>query len=107
MTAGSTEQDRTAVNDLAPTSDEELVIQRVFDAPRSLVWKALSEAERLAQWWGPKGCTIQVARLEFRPGGLFHYSMHFPDGEPMWARFLYREIAPPERLVWVNSFSDE
>ena len=89
------------------TQTEEFVITRTFDAPRDLVWQAFAESERMARWWGPKGCTIGVARFEFRPGGLFVYSMGWPDGGVMWARFAYREIAAPERLVFVNSFADE
>ena len=87
-------------------STEEFVISRTFNAPRALVWKAWSEAERLAQWWGPKGCKIRVVKLEFRPGGTFHYAMQFKPGHEMWGRFIYREIAAPERIVFVNSFSD-
>jgi uncharacterized protein YndB with AHSA1/START domain len=82
-------------------------IARQFDRPRSLVWKAWSDPEQLAQWWGPKGCTIRVARLEFRPGGFFHYAMRFENAPPMWGRFSYREIAAPERIVWLNSFANE
>lgn len=83
-------------------------ITRVFKAPRPLVWKAWSESDRLEQWWGPKGCRLKVASLEFRPGGFFHYSMHFSTGAPpMWGRFMYRDITAPKRLVWLNSFSNE
>ena len=88
------------------TSGHELVITRTFDAPRDLVFKAFTEAERLAQWWGPKGMTIHVTRLDFRPGGVFHYRMASPDGFEMWGQFHFREIVPPERIVWVNTFSD-
>lgn len=88
------------------TEGQELVITRTFDAPRELVFKAFSEAERLARWWGPQGCTIEVSQLDFRPGGIFHYRMALPDGHDMWGRFTYREIVPPERIVWVNAFSD-
>lgn len=84
----------------------EFVITRVFDAPRDLVWQAWTEPERLAQWWGPKGCKIRVVKLDVRPGGVFHYAMQFKPGHDMWGRFTYREIAAPERLVFVNSFSD-
>ena len=84
----------------------EFVITRTFDAPRELVWKSWTEAERLAQWWGPKGCTIRVVKLEMRPGGIFHYAMQFKPGHDTWGRFVFREIAAPERLVFVNSFSD-
>jgi uncharacterized protein YndB with AHSA1/START domain len=83
------------------------VITRVFDAPRSLVWRAWSEAEQIQTWWGPKECSIEVANFEFRPGGFFHYAMQFSNGPQMWGRFLYRDIAKEERIVWLNSFSNE
>jgi uncharacterized protein YndB with AHSA1/START domain len=85
----------------------ELVIIRVFEAPRELVFKAWTEAERLAQWWGPKGCKITVNKFDLRPGGIFHYSMNMPNGKEMWGIFNYREIVAPERIVFVNSFSDK
>ena len=88
-------------------SDGAFAMTRSFKAPRDLVWRAWSEAGRLAHWWGPKGCRIRVESLEFRPGGFFHYAMLFPDAPPAWGRFLYREIAEPERIVWLNSFSNE
>ena len=90
----------------AAKASEEFIVSRVFDAPRELVWEAWTEQERLAQWWGPKGCTIRVVKLDLRPGGIFHYTMQFKPGHDMWGRFIYREIATPERLVFVNSFSD-
>ncbi len=85
----------------------ELVIERIFDAPRELVWKAWTEPERLMHWWGPKGFTMSVAKMDFRPGGVFHYGMRSPNGHDMWGKFVYREIAAPERIVFINSFSDE
>ena len=88
------------------TTVREFVISRTFDAPRALVFQAFAEAERLAQWWGPRGFEIHVSKLEFRPGGVFHYRMAGPNGHEMWGRLLYREIVPPERIVFVNSFSD-
>jgi uncharacterized protein YndB with AHSA1/START domain len=95
-------------NDSAlPSGERELVITHVFDAPRELVWKAFTESNRLAHWWGPKGFTMLVRRLDFRPGGIFHYSMRSPDGQILWGRFVYRDILAPERMVFVNSFSDE
>lgn len=86
---------------------KQFVFTRTLDAPRDLVWKAWSEADRLAQWWGPKGCKLIVGSLDFRPGGIFHYGMQWQTGKTMWGRFVYREMMPPERLVFVNSFSDE
>jgi uncharacterized protein YndB with AHSA1/START domain len=94
-------------HDPAVSSGEPLfVTTRTLDAPRELVWKAFTEAERLMHWWGPKGFTMLVATLELRPGGVFHYCMRSPDGHEMWGKFVYREIVEPERLVYVNSFSD-
>ncbi len=88
-------------------AEQDFVIARTFDAPRELVWKAWTEPEHLAQWWGPKGCTIRVVKLDLRPGGMFHYAMAVPArATTCGRRFVYREIAPPERIVYVNSFSD-
>jgi uncharacterized protein YndB with AHSA1/START domain len=92
---------------VAKLAGEEFVISREFDAPRDLVFAAWTEPERLAQWWGPKGFKLNVAKVDLRPGGVFHYGMTAPDGSTMWGKFTYREIAPPERLVFVVSFSDE
>jgi uncharacterized protein YndB with AHSA1/START domain len=98
----------TSDDDNAPSPTERgLVITRVFDAPRELVWKAFTESDRLARWWGPKGFTMLVRTLEFRPGGVFHYALRSPEGQVMWGRFVYRDIVAPERLVFVNSFADE
>lgn len=85
---------------------KDFVVTRTFDAPRDLVWKAWSEPERLAQWWGPKNCPIRISACEFRPGGLFLYSMTMGDAT-WWGRFVYREIEKPARLIFVNSFSNE
>jgi uncharacterized protein YndB with AHSA1/START domain len=97
-----------ARTDAAPElTEEELVITRVFDAPRQRVWKAWTEADALRRWWGPRGFTMNVCKLDFRPDGMFHYSMRTPDGRELWGRFVYREIVKPERIVFVNSFADQ
>ena len=88
------------------TDVQEFTFSRTFDAPRERVWRAWSDAEALAQWWGPKGTTMRVLTFEFRPGGLLHYTISFQPGHEMYARFIYREIVAPERIVFVNSFSD-
>jgi uncharacterized protein YndB with AHSA1/START domain len=90
----------------APLGDVDLRITRTFDAPRELVYKTMTETEHLQHWWGPQGCSITVKRNEPRPGGMFHYCMHFPGGVNIWGRFIYRELTPPERIVFVNGFSD-
>lgn len=84
----------------------ELTITRVYDAPRELVFSAWTEAAALAKWWGPKGAEIEVKKLDFRPGGIFQYCMRMPDGGEMWGLFAYREIVSPEKIVFVNAFSD-
>jgi uncharacterized protein YndB with AHSA1/START domain len=89
------------------TKSADFVISRVLGAPRRLVWQAFTEPERMRQWWGPKGVTVVAAKMDFRPGGTYHYGMRTPDGSVMWGKFVYREIAEPKRLVWVNAFSDE
>jgi len=86
---------------------DEFVISRVFDAPRERVWKAWTDAERLAKWWGPKDFDIVSVKLDLRPGGTCHYCLKSPEGQEMWGKFIFREIVPQERLVFVVAFSDE
>ena len=97
----------TPANPMRQSTVRPFNIARTFDAPRDLVWKAWTERARLMQWFGPKGFTMPAARLDFRPGGTFHYCLESPDGNEMWGKFVYREIVAPERIVLVNSFSDE
>jgi uncharacterized protein YndB with AHSA1/START domain len=85
----------------------EFTISRTVDAPRELVWKAFTEPERLKHWWGPKGFTVRSCTVDLKPGGVFHYCLVAPNGQELWGRFVYREIAAPERLHFVVSFSDE
>lgn len=84
----------------------EFVIERVFGAPRALVWQAWTEPERLKHWWGPKGFAVTRCTVDLRPGGLMHYCLRSPEGAEMWGRFVYREVKAPERLVFVVAFSD-
>lgn len=95
---------------LVEDSGDDLVITRTLAARREVVWSAWTEAERLAAWWGPKGFGMRVAKLDLRPGGMFHYAMSGPAGTPMagesWGRFVYEDVQPPERICFVNSFSD-
>jgi len=91
----------------ADNNAAEFVFNRTFDASREDVWNAFTQPQHLKHWWGAPGSSIEIARHELKPGGLFHYAMKFPDGRVMWARFIFREIVPPERLVWLNGFSDE
>jgi len=88
------------------SEDREIVISRVFNAPRELVFKAWTEPDHLKRWWAPKGCTTPVCRVDLRPGGVFHYCMRLPEGREIWGLGIYREIVEPERIVYTDSFAD-
>ncbi len=96
-----------AANDEKTSGKSVFEMTREFKAPRNRMWKAWSEADQLKHWWGPKGCAIEISHFEFRLGGFFHYAMKFEGAPTMWGRFNYREIVTPERIVWLNSFSNE
>lgn len=85
---------------------QELVITRTFDTPRKLVWKAWTEPEHLMEWWGPKGFTAPVIKIDFRVGGKYLWCMRSPEGEDYWSTGIYREIVEQEKIVNTNSFLD-
>ena len=89
------------------TTTKPFIISRTLNAPRELVWKVWTQKEHLMKWFGPKGFTMPVSDLDFRVGGTFLYGMDSPDGTRMWGKWVFREITPPEKLVLVDSFSDE
>lgn len=91
----------------AKAQDLELVIKRVFDAPRELVFKAWTDPEMLKQWSAPQGFTIPVAEGELKPGGKWRSMMRKPDGTELWLGGVYREIVPPERLVFTHAWDDK
>ena len=78
----------------------DLVWERIFDAPRELVWKALTEPERIPRWWGPRGTTTTVVEMDVRPGGAWRYINHSPDRPDVPFKGQYLEVVPPERLVY-------
>jgi uncharacterized protein YndB with AHSA1/START domain len=84
------------------TSDREIVVTRIIEGPRPLVFEAYTDPRHLSQWWGPDGFTTTTRAFEFRPGGVWDFVMHGPDGidYPNWIE--WREIAPPERLVFLH-----
>ena len=90
-----------------PVTEPELVITRVFDAPRELVWKTWTDPERVKRWCGPAGFTAPVCEIDLRVGGVNLYCMRSPDGQDYWSTGIYREIVPPERIVATDSFADE
>ena len=74
-------------------------MQRVFDAPRALVWKAYTDPKLIPQWWGPGYLTTKVEEIDVRPGGRWRYVQRDPDGHEYAFHGEYREVAPPERLA--------
>ncbi|TMI71157.1 MAG: SRPBCC domain-containing protein [Bacillati bacterium ANGP1] len=84
-----------------------IVITRVFDAPRELVWKAWTEPEHFARWYGPKGFTTPVCRIDLRVGGKYLNCMRSPQGQDFWSTGVFREVVAPERLVMTGSRADK
>jgi len=95
-------EDHMHLQDLAISME----VNRTFKAPKLLVWQAFTEAAHFSKWWGPKGCAIQVAQLDLKPGGLAHYNMQMPNGAIMWGMFKYIDLQAPDKIVFINSFSD-
>jgi uncharacterized protein YndB with AHSA1/START domain len=85
-------------------SDREIVLSRVFDAPRALIFEALSKPEHISQWWGPRGASLGVVEMDFRPGGAWRFVSRDADGNEAGFRGEYREIVPPERVVQTFEF---
>ncbi len=85
---------------------EQMVVTRVFDAPRELVWKAWTEPKYVMQWWGPTGFSAPVCQMDFRVGGKSLFCMKSPDGQEFWNACEYHEIVPHEKIVSSMYFSD-
>ena len=93
----------------APSSStqQELIIERIFDAARALVWRAWTDPEHVKRWWGPKGFSSPACEIDLRVGGKYLWAMRSSEGQDLWSTGVYREIVPLERIVCTNSFSDE
>jgi uncharacterized protein YndB with AHSA1/START domain len=89
------------------SSGWDLVITRVFDAPRALVFKAWTDTKHMAQWWGPNGFTNPVCELDVRVGGAMRIDMRAPNGVVYPMKGVFEEIEEPERLVFVSSALDD
>ena len=92
----------TSTEPAASTADREIVLERVFDAPRELVFQAWTDPRHVPQWMGPHGFTITTHAIDVRVGGMWRYTMHGPDGTDYPNRVVYQEITPPERLVYLH-----
>jgi uncharacterized protein YndB with AHSA1/START domain len=84
----------------------QLVVSRLIDAPRTMVFKAWTQQEHAARWWGPLGFTIESCRMDATPGGAYRVAMRGPDGIPRTKRGVYREIVEPERLTFTYAWED-
>ena len=90
----------------ASAAERELVITRILDAPRELVFKAWTEPDRVIRWWGPRGFTTAHYELDFRPDGAYRVCMRSPEGTEHWQRGVCREVVEPERLVFTFAWED-
>lgn len=88
------------------SSEREFVITRIIDAPRSLVFKAWTDPNHMARWWGPHTFTTLVHELDARPGGAYHFVMRSREGVDYPLRGVYREVVEPERLVFTDDWSE-
>ncbi|NDE89943.1 MAG: SRPBCC domain-containing protein [Alphaproteobacteria bacterium] len=88
-------------------SKPEFLITRSFDTQRERVWKAWTDPNQFGKWFGPRGFTAQSKTFDLRPGGINHSCLKSAAGPEMWAKFVYREVTPPSKLVWEHSFSDK
>ena len=87
------------------TADREIVISRVIDAPREVVFEAFTDVRHLSRWWGPDGFTTTTRAFEFRVGGAWDFVMHGPDGADYQEWISWTEITPPERIALVHGES--
>jgi uncharacterized protein YndB with AHSA1/START domain len=89
------------------TTDRELIVTRLFAAPRDLVFSAYSSCDHLRKWWGPRSWPMVECSMEFRPGGVWHYCLRGPnEGDEAWGRAVFEEIVAPERLSYTDAFSN-
>ncbi|MBA4106379.1 MAG: ATPase [Pirellula sp.] len=93
-----------ATTDLS--NDSEIVITRLLNAPRELAFSAWTDPEKVVKWWGPNGFSITIERMDVRPGGVWKYVMHGPDGVDYPNKTVYEEIVPPELLSYSHSGGD-
>lgn len=98
--------DRTDAAVVTKSAPRELIITRIFDAPRALVFEAWTKPEHLVHWFCPNGFTLPVYEMDFRVGGKYRFCMRASGGWEHYVHGVYREIVPAERIVWTSSFDD-
>ncbi len=88
------------------TADREILLTRVYDAPRELVFDAWTHPEHVGRWWGPRGFTITTHEMDVRAGGAWRFIMHGPDGTDYDNEIIYTEVTRPERLIYGHGQRD-
>lgn len=91
-----------SIQNASDSAEREILIERIFDAPRELVWEAWTNPEHVAQWWGPDGFTTTIKEMDFSVGGVWKLTMHGPDGMEYPNSSVFREIVKPERIVFAH-----
>lgn len=86
---------------------KEIRITRTFDAPKDLVWRAWTDPELLVQWWGPRGFTSPVCKIDLKVGGTYLYCMRSEDGQDFWSGGVFKEIVPMKKIVCTDYFADK
>lgn len=84
------------------TAGRDIVVSRIFDAPRELIWEAMTNPQHVVHWWGPRGFTDTVEEMDVRPGGVWKHVMHGPDGANYPNESIFKEVVKPERLVFTH-----
>jgi uncharacterized protein YndB with AHSA1/START domain len=92
----------SVLSEISPT-EPTIVMSRIYDAPRSLVWEAITEPRHVRQWWGGPGVSNPVCEMDVRPGGRWEHVMRFPDGRELHMSFIFLEVEKPVRLVWQSA----
>jgi uncharacterized protein YndB with AHSA1/START domain len=95
----TSDQPQAPTTTVTTPTEREIRIERVFDAPRDRVFAVYTDPELIPEWWGPRGTTTIVDRMDVRPGGGWRFVMRGPDGSESGFRGTYREVTPPERIV--------
>lgn len=98
---------QTKTNSSGDAATKDVVITRLFNAPRPMVWRAWTDPEHVVKWWGPKTYTAPSAKIDFRVGGKFLFCMRSPKGQNIWTLGVYREIVPQERIVYAEHAANE
>jgi uncharacterized protein YndB with AHSA1/START domain len=106
VAAGNNASSATEIPHRPANAARELLIERTFDAPRSLVFKVWTQPQHIMQWWGPKDFTVPLCQMDFRTGGAYRACIVSPEGKQYVMRGVYREILEPERIVFTFAWEE-